>query len=74
MRRLPGSHPANIKNRSSKHLSLLIGHRPAVRSASNATLEEWARGDKNGKNKCWEAVNELNRRAKKRAKKEGLSE
>lgn len=41
MRRLPGSHPANIKNRSSKHLGCLTGHKPAVRSMSNAALSEY---------------------------------
>ena len=72
MRRLPGSHPANIRNRSSKHLGWLcgVGHKPVVRSLSNAALEAMATVDKNGKCKCLEAQQELNRRAKKRAKKE----
>ena len=72
MRRLPGSHIPNIRNRSSKHLGWLcgIGHKPAVKSASGAALEEMARGNKNGKYKCWEAEKELKRRHDKRAKKE----
>ena len=69
MRRLPGSHVPNIRNRSSKHLGWLTGIRPIVRSVSTATLREWAAGDKNGKHKCWAAVSELDRRNKLHAKK-----
>lgn len=79
MRRLPGSHAPNIKNRSSKHLDWLTGpgHKPVYRSMSNAVLEELAKGDPKSRNKfqsTYDAQKELNRRAKKRAKKEGLSE
>ena len=71
MRRLPGTHPANIRNRSSKHISLCgVGHKPVVRSASNAALEEMAKPDKKGRTMCLEAERELTRRCKKRAKKE----
>ena len=72
MRRLPGSHPANIRNRSSKHLGWLcgVGHKSALRSASNAALEEMAKPDKKGKTMCYEAEKELKRRRDKRAKKE----
>ena len=71
MRRLPGTHPTNIRNRSSKHLSLCgVGHKPVVRSASNAALEEMAKPDKKGRTMCLEAEHELTRRCKKRAKKE----
>lgn len=71
MRRLPGSHIPNIRNRSSKHLGWLcgVGHKPAVRSAATATLQEWAAGDKNGKYKCFEAQKELDRRNRLHAKK-----
>lgn len=68
MVRIPGSHPPNIKNRSSKHLIPLTKIKPAVRSLSNAALEEMAKGD--GKHRCRVADKELERRAKKRAKKE----
>lgn len=59
MRRLPGSHPANIKNRSSKHLGCLTGHKPAVRSMSNSALSEF---------NTTEARNEVRRRNKKHEK------
>ena len=41
MRRLAGSHEPNNKNRSSKHLNLLIGCKPVYRSMSNAALSEF---------------------------------
>lgn len=42
MRRLPGSHPPNINNRSSKHLGWLCGpgHKSVFRCMSNAELAE----------------------------------
>lgn len=61
MRRLPGTHPANIKNRSSKHLGWLCGVTPFVRTLSNEALAQL-----NGK----EAINERNRRDKKNGKKD----
>ena len=70
MRRLPGSHAPNIKNRSSKQLSWLTGMKPIYRSLASAVLEEMAKGD--GKHKSYEAEKELTRRRKKRDKKEGL--
>ena len=70
MRRIPGSHVPNIKNRSSKHLAAFTKLRPIYRSLSNAALEEMAKGD--GKHKNYDAEKELNRRRKKRDKKEGL--
>ena len=38
MQRLPGSHPPNIKNRSSKHLAWLTKIRPIVRCVNNEQL------------------------------------
>lgn len=70
MVRIPGSHAPNVKNRSSKHLIPLTKVRPIYRSLSNAALEEMAKGD--GKHKNYDAEKELNRRRKKRDKKEGL--
>ena len=63
MRRTPGSHPANIKNRSSKHLGWLcgVGNKSAFRSMSNAALSEFT---------CSAARRERDRRAKKEDKKE----
>lgn len=73
MRRLPGSHAPNIKNRSSKHLSWLTGIRPIYRSMSKAALEEIMKADsKNRHNAYYAAQKELARRQKKRDKKEGL--
>ena len=69
MIRIPGSHAPNVKNRSSKHLMLLTNVRPIYRCLSNAVLEEMAKGD--GKHKNFDAQKELNRRQKKREKKEG---
>lgn len=62
MRRLPGTHPANIKNRSSKQLGWLCGpgHKVIFRSMSNAALAACKDPD---------ARKEENRRAKKREKK-----
>lgn len=62
MVRIPGSHVPNIKNRSSKHLIPLTKVKPAVRSMSNAMLEEIAKGD--GKHRCRVAEAELERRRK----------
>lgn len=62
MVRIPGSHSANIKNRSSKHLILLTKVKPVIRSMSNAALEEIAKGD--GKKCCRVADAELERRRK----------
>lgn len=70
MRRLPGSHPANIRNRSSKHLNGLCGpgHKPFYRCMSNAWLKELSKPvGPNGK-RDWAAQKELDRREKKRAK------
>lgn len=77
MRRLPGSHPANIKNRSSKQLSWLCGpgHKPVYRSMSAARLQELIDSQAEYKTKgqsYWLARKELDRRTKKRAKKEGI--
>ena len=38
MRRLPGSHEPNNKNRSSKHLGWLTKIKPAIKSLSNEAL------------------------------------
>ena len=74
MVRIPGSHAPNIRNRSSKQNIMLTKIKPAVRSMSNAALEEMARGkdEKVRSNGSYEAQRELNRRAKKRDKKNGL--
>lgn len=40
MRRLPGSHEPNNKNRSSKHLGWLTKIKPIVRCMRNGELEE----------------------------------
>lgn len=60
MVRAPGSHPPNIKNRSSKYLIPLTKIKPIYRSMSNAALAE-----------CNDplARKEENRRAKKNVKK-----
>ena len=62
MVRVPGEHAPNVKNRSSKHLICLTKVRPIVRSMSNEALKAWFSS---------EARTELNRREKKRAKREG---
>ena len=74
MVRIPGSHAPNIRNRSSKQNIMLTKIKPAVRSMSNAALEEMARGkdEKVRSNGSYEAQRELNRRAKKRDKKNVL--
>ena len=60
MRRIPGGHSPNVKNRSSKHLILLTKQRSVYRSMSNAALAEV---------KDPEARREEQRRAKRREKK-----
>ena len=40
MRRMPGTHVPNIKNRSSKHLSLFTKIKPVERSMSNEQLKD----------------------------------
>ena len=65
MRRIPGDHSPNIKNRSSKHLTPLTKCKSVYKSMSNAALEALAKG--NGKDKGdYDAQRELNRRRKKR--------
>lgn len=68
MRRIPGSHEPNAKNRSSKHLNGLTGVKSAYRSMNTAALKELAKRD--GKYRDYIAERELARRDKKRAKKE----
>ena len=65
MRRIPGSHASNIKNRSSKHLGIFTKMKPALWSVSGEMLREFSR-NYTGKNNVYEA--ELNRRAAKREK------
>ena len=60
MRRVPGSHEPNNKNRSSKHLIPMTKCKPVYRSMSNAALTALGNGP---------AVKELKRREKKREKK-----
>lgn len=74
MRRLPGSHVPNIRNRSSKQLGWLCGsgHKPVYRSLSNTALQDLASPkskDKRDKGD-WRAQAELARRDKKRSKRE----
>ena len=59
MIRAPGSHPANIKNRSSKQYFKLTKFKSAYRSMSNEALYEKQKAGDN------DASKELNRRAKK---------
>jgi len=61
-----------LKNRSSKHLSWLTGpsNKPYVRSMSKAALTEFAKNSKD-KNNIYDQ--ELRRRAKKNAKKNGTA-
>ena len=77
MRRLPGSHVPNIRNRSSKQLGWLcgLGCKTIYRSMSKVQLQDIINneGDKKVKGQSyWNARKELDRRAKKTAKKEGL--
>ena len=60
MRRLPGSHEPNNKNRSSKHLGWLTKMKSPYRSMSNEALATM--NDK-------EAIAERTRRARKNEKK-----
>lgn len=62
MVRAPGSHPPNIKNRSSKHLIKLTKIKSAYRSMSNEALYKKQKAGDN------DASKELNRRAKKASK------
>lgn len=61
MRRIPGGHEPNNRNRSSKHLVSMTKCKPAVKSMSNAALSEL---------NCAVARKELKRRADKQAKKD----
>lgn len=60
MVRIPGEHPPNIKNRSSKQHILLTKIKPAVKSMSNEMLNKYNTPD---------AVKERKRREKKHQKK-----
>ena len=64
MRRLPGSHVPNIKNRSSKQNTWLTKLRPIMRCVSNEQLNAWSNKNVVG------AHAEITRRQTKRAKKE----
>jgi len=61
MRRLPGSHEPNNKNRSSKHLGWLAKMKPAIRSLSTESLNAMVGKD---------VQKELARRRDKKAKKD----
>lgn len=65
MTRAPGSHPPNIKNRSSKHLIKLTKVKSIFRSMSNAALAEYSHFS--------DAKREIERRKKKNAKKNGAA-
>lgn len=64
MRRLPGSHVPNIKNRSSKQLSWFTKMKPITKSMSNDQLKELA------KKGYKPADKELTRRLNKKTMKE----
>ena len=65
MVRAPGSHPPNIKNRSSKHLICLTKNKSIYRSMSNEALAACS--------SLGEARKEIDRRKKKNAKKNGAA-
>lgn len=62
MRRTAGTHMPNSKNRSSKHLNILIGTKSIYRCFNNTMLQNMAN---NGNS---QASKELARRAKKAKK------
>lgn len=62
MRRIPGSHAPNIKNRSSKHLSVFTKFKPIVRCVNGEILQRWANANVRG------ASAEIKRRAEKKSK------
>lgn len=64
MRRLPGGHEPNNKNRSSKQYTWLTKLRPIVRCVNNTILTEWSNINIEG------AHAELKRRQAKHAKNE----
>lgn len=64
MIRIPGSHPPNIKNRSSKHLIPLTKCKPYVKSMSNDELAKYTGDD---------VIRERKRRKAKRDKKNGVT-
>ena len=64
MRRLPGSHEPNNKNRSSKQYTWLTKLKPIVRCVNNTILTEWSNTKVEG------AYTELKRRQAKHDKKE----
>jgi hypothetical protein len=64
MRRLPGSHVPNVRNRSSKQNIWLTKLRPIMRCVSNEQLNDWSNRNVVG------AHAEIKRRQEKRAKKE----
>lgn len=64
MRRLPGSHAPNSKNRSSKQLTWLTKMKPVIKSMSNEQLKLMSK-------KGYKPADvELNRRLNKKSKKE----
>lgn len=62
MLRIPGEHAPNIKNRSSKHLMLLVGQKSIYRSMGGDRLKELANAGNPMANR------EISRRAKKNRK------
>lgn len=65
MRRVAGSHAPNTKNRSSKHLSLLIGTKSVYRSMNHSMLNEL---DRKGDVKASKEIVRRQKKAAKRAK------
>lgn len=63
MRRIPGTHAPNVKNRSSKNLSCFTKMRPIVRCINTEQLNRWANANVTG------AAKELSRRRAKADKK-----
>ena len=71
MRQLKGEHRAPIKNRSCKHLNMLIGNAsvfPAYKGWSNENLKKYADRCQNPMNNCF--YDELLERAARRKIKE----
>lgn len=65
MRRVSGSHAPNSKNRSSKHLTMLMGYKNIYRSMNNTMLKSLS------SNGDFSASKEQERRIKKAKKRSG---
>lgn len=65
MRRVAGSHAPNTKNRSSKHLGILIGSKSVYRSMNHTMLDTL---DRKGDVKASKEIVRRQKKAAKRAK------